>query len=116
MDHVRSYDYRVPGVFGVDGPSMELERIEGPSLLDLAARRPHRIGSFAALLADLHHRLHQIPAPSGLASPFGRGGCVLHLDLQPANVIMTRRGPVVLDCDGQRLDLPRPTTPTPGSS
>jgi len=97
MEHVRRHGYPAPEVFGVDGPSMELERIEGPGLLDLAARRPHRIGSFARLLAELHHRLHRIPAPNGLASPFGSGGCVLHLDLQPGNVVMTRRGPVVLD-------------------
>jgi len=97
MDYVRRHGYPVPEVFGVDGPSMELERIEGPALLDLVAHRPHRIGAFAGLLADLHHQLRQIPAPSSLASPFGRGGCVLHLDLQPANVVMARRGAVVLD-------------------
>jgi aminoglycoside phosphotransferase (APT) family kinase protein len=49
------------------------------------------------VLADLHHRLHEIPAPAALASPFARGDRVLHLDLQPANVILTTRGPVVLD-------------------
>jgi Phosphotransferase enzyme family len=97
MDHVRRHGYPAPEVYGVDGPSMELERIKGPDLLDLAAHRPHRIGSFAGLLADLHHRLHQIPAPTDLALPFGRGDCVLHLDLQPANVVMTEWGPVVLD-------------------
>jgi len=97
MEHVRCHGYPAPEVFSVDGPSMELERIEGPGLLDLAAHQPHRIGSFARLLAELHHRLHRIPAPNGLTSPFGRGGCVLHLDLQPGNVVMTRRGPVVLD-------------------
>jgi Ser/Thr protein kinase RdoA (MazF antagonist) len=97
MEHVRRHGYPAPEVFGVDGPSMELERVDGPGLLELVARRPHRIGSFAGLLADLHHRLHQIPAPTDSALPFGRGGCVLHLDLQPGNVVMTDRGPVVLD-------------------
>lgn len=97
IDHVRRHGYPAPEVFSVAGPEMEMERVEGPGLLEMAARRPHRMGYFASLLADLHHRLHDISAPAGLGTPFGRGDRVLHLDLQPANVVITPRGPVVLD-------------------
>ncbi len=97
MDHVRRYGYPTPEVFEVDGTDMEMERIEGPSLLEVLSRRPHRIGYFAEVLADLHHRLHDIPAPAGLPTPIGRGDRILHLDLQPANVVITSSGPVVLD-------------------
>lgn len=37
------------------------------------------------------HRLHTVPAPSG------KDTCVVHLDLHPDNVMMTSRGPVVID-------------------
>lgn len=99
MDHVRRYGYPAPEVFRVDGADMEMERVEGPGLLELIAWRPQRIGYFAGMLAELHHRLHDIPAPQGLSTPVGSGDRVLHLDLQPGNVAMTRRGPVVLDWD-----------------
>ena len=81
--------------------------------LDLAVRRPHKLGYFARLLAELHHRLHEIPAPENLGQTLRRGDRVLHLDLQPANVVMTRRGPVVLDLGWSAV--PRWTTPTPRS-
>ena len=97
IDHVRRHGYPAPEVFKVEGTDMEMERIEGPGLLELVARRPQRIGYFAGVLAGLHHRLHEIPAPPGLSRPFGRGDRVLHLDLQPANVVITSYGPVVLD-------------------
>jgi hypothetical protein len=34
-------------------------------------------------LADLHHRLHALPAPPGLDQPFGPGSALLHADLHP---------------------------------
>lgn len=106
MDHVRSHGYPAPEVFRVEGPDMELERIKGPGLLDLAARKPHRLAYFARLLAELHERLHEIAAPKDLATPFDRGDRILHLDLQPANVVFTRHGPVVLDWGWAAAGLP----------
>jgi hypothetical protein len=38
MEHVRAHGYPAPAVLHVDGPDMELERIEGPGLLDALAR------------------------------------------------------------------------------
>ena len=97
MWHIRTFGFPAPEVHRVEGSEMELERIDGPMLLDVLARRPDRIASYTQLLADLHHRLHAIPAPDGLPTPFGRGANVLHLDLQPANIVMSASGPVVLD-------------------
>jgi Ser/Thr protein kinase RdoA (MazF antagonist) len=47
----------------------------------------------AAHLAGLLRRLHALPPWPG--SP--AGSAVLHLDLHPENVLMTARGPVVVD-------------------
>jgi aminoglycoside phosphotransferase (APT) family kinase protein len=44
------------------------------------------------LHADLHRRLHAIPAPSG-----ADGQVVVHGDLHPENVMLTAGGPVVID-------------------
>jgi thiamine kinase-like enzyme len=50
------------------------------------------------MLADLHQRLHTIRAPVTLEQPFGGGVQLLHLDLQPENVVLSQHwGPVVLD-------------------
>jgi aminoglycoside phosphotransferase (APT) family kinase protein len=51
----------------------------------------------ARLLAHLHARLHQIAAPAGLRHPAGPGDRVVHLDLHPANVMLTPGGPAVID-------------------
>jgi Ser/Thr protein kinase RdoA (MazF antagonist) len=50
----------------------------------------------ARLLADLHRRLHLIPAPEWLPA-IGPGGAVLHLDLHPENVLLHGRGALVID-------------------
>ena len=50
----------------------------------------------AQQLADLHDRLHVIPAPDWLPA-IDDGDRLVHLDLHPMNVIMTASGPVVID-------------------
>ena len=50
------------------------------------------------MLADLHSELHELTAPDWLPdAPVGRGVGLLHLDLHPLNVMMSPRGPVVID-------------------
>jgi aminoglycoside phosphotransferase (APT) family kinase protein len=44
------------------------------------------------VLADLHTRLHAVASRSA-----DSGERVLHLDLHPANVLLTARGPVLID-------------------
>lgn len=90
--------FPVPHVVDAGGRDMVMERVEGPTALTEMARRPWTIRAHAATLARLHEQLHHIDAPAGLEHPFGSGTRLLHLDLQPENVIVhPELGPVVLD-------------------
>jgi hypothetical protein len=65
-------------------------------LADLA-RRPWRVGRYGRTLAELHRRLHGIPAPERLPARLGRGDRLAHFDFHPENVLLSPRGPVVID-------------------
>lgn len=101
------------------------ERIEGPSLLSQLASRPWKVMQIARLLASLHAQVHGIAAPPGLEtqhewatggipetdklSPALRdrvlelldsmpaGDRLCHGDFHPGNIIVTERGPVIID-------------------
>jgi hypothetical protein len=103
MDYARGRGYSVPAVEQVsdDGMEMVLERIDGPSMVQAIERRPWTIRRHGAILADLHRRLHEIPAPDFVPSfPAGAGNRLLHMDLHPLNVILGPTGPVVIDWTG----------------
>ncbi|MBM2617763.1 phosphotransferase [Actinoplanes sp. LDG1-06] len=91
MRHVSGLGYPVPRVFAADGADLVLERLDGPTMATdlLAGNMTLRDG--AGVLADLLRRLHELPPLAG------GGGTVVHLDLHPENVVMTGRGPVVID-------------------
>ncbi len=90
--------FPVPAVVHSKGREIVMARVEGPTMLADLARRPWLLRRHAALLAGLHRQLHAIEAPPGLEQPVGPGSRLLHLDLQPENVLITAdRGPVVLD-------------------
>ncbi len=75
-----------------------MDRLTGPTMLASALSHPHRIGAYGHLLAQLHIQLHQIEAPDWLTTEAAaRGNFVLHRDLHPLNVLMTKDGPVVID-------------------
>lgn len=100
MDYARGFGYPVPAVDEIsdDGTSMVLERIEGPTMVGLLRSRPWSIRRLGAMLAELHFRLHDIPAPEFLrTSPVGEGDRLIHLDLHPLNVLIGPNGPVVID-------------------
>lgn len=97
MEHARKVGYPVPEVYDASGPDLILRRVNGRTMADDLKRRPWRMGSHAKLLADLHRRLHAIEAPAGLRAPLGDGTALLHLDLHPQNVLMSRDGPWVID-------------------
>jgi Phosphotransferase enzyme family len=97
MLHARSHGYPVPEARALNDTDIVMDRLSGPTMLDDLGRRPWRIDSHAALLAELHRRLHEIPAPSWLPAPLGEGRALLHLDLHPDNVMLTPHGPVVID-------------------
>ena len=81
------------------GTEIVMERIDGPMMMRRdAAPAVDACGRYARMLADLHDRLHVIPAPDWLRAGPDDGDRLVHLDLHPLNVIMhPRRGPVVID-------------------
>ncbi|MFF9571079.1 phosphotransferase [Streptomyces sp. NPDC014685] len=99
MEHLAARGYPVPQVYGFTDTDLVLERLTGPTMLDELARRPWRVGSLGRALGRLHDRLHALPAPQWLPRRFATADDdrVLHLDLHPGNVLLTRRGPVVID-------------------
>lgn len=102
MQHVLACGFPAPAVHEVraGGREIVMDRIEGPTMMQLLERRPWTLRRQAATLATLHRRLHEIPAPPWLA-PFPGGASggarVLHLDLHPLNVVCSPAGPVLLD-------------------
>lgn len=99
MDYAAEHRYPVPRVHEVraGGTEIVMERLDGPMMMDAMTRRPHTLLSNSRLLADLHDRLHEIPAPDWLPRVEPTGDRLLHLDLHPMNVMLTSRGPVVID-------------------
>jgi hypothetical protein len=100
MEFVRTHGYPVPEVVEVsdDGCDLVMERISGRTMVDECEARPWRIGRIGSELAELHERLHDLPAPEWLnPAPCGDGDRLLHLDLHPLNVLVAPKGPVVID-------------------
>ncbi len=99
MGYVAQHGYPVPRVeeISADGSELVMERIDGATMLEALSRRPWTLRRHAAVLAALHNRLHEIPGPQWL-DPFLSGGdCLVHLDLHPLNVILSSKGPVLID-------------------
>lgn len=92
MRWVAKYDYPVPAVRQVDGPDMVIERLTGPTVAEAGIAGDLSPAELGLMHAELHRRLHAIPAPSGTP-----GQVVVHGDLHPENVILTASGPVVID-------------------
>lgn len=97
MERARTNGYPVPRVHEVTATDLVMDRIDGPTMVEVMARRPWELRRHARALASLHHQLHDIPAPDGLHAPLGEGATIVHLDLHPLNVIMGADGPVVID-------------------
>lgn len=97
MQHVAAHGFPVPEVYSVSGSDIVMERVAGPTMLEDLIRRPWRAVHHARLLAHLHRRLAEVPAPEWLAAAPGEGDRVVHHDLHPLNVVLSDRGPVVID-------------------
>lgn len=97
MEHARAHGYPVPEVFEVRDDALVLELVDGPTMAADLGRRPWRLARHARTLAGLHDRLHEIPY---------QGGRLLHLDLHPENVLLSARGPVVIDWTNARSGDP----------
>jgi len=115
----------VDGVVQVDGRHGVLyERVDGPSLLGYTTSRPWTIIRSANLMAELHARMHACH-PSGLPAQHERlqqkiwdarplpdvlkqaalealaqlpdDAVLCHGDFHPDNIVLSARGPVILD-------------------
>jgi aminoglycoside phosphotransferase (APT) family kinase protein len=95
--YAREHGYPVPEIYDVlsGGTEIVMERIEGPMMADEIMHAPWTMARYCRELADLHDRLHVIPAPDWL--PDMGGDRLVHLDLHPLNVMMTKSGPIVID-------------------
>jgi Ser/Thr protein kinase RdoA (MazF antagonist) len=97
MQHLHRAGFPVPAVYDAEGSDLVLERLDGRDMLVDLGRRPWLARRHARTLAEMHNRLHQVQAPAGSPQPLGSGDKVLHLDLHPGNIMLTSRGPVVID-------------------
>jgi aminoglycoside phosphotransferase (APT) family kinase protein len=100
MQHVRAQGFPAPAVDQVsdDGLDIVMERIDGTDMVAAMSKRPWTIPRQGRVLAELHHRLHHLEAPDWLPdAPVGEGDRLLHLDLHPLNVMLSPKGPVVID-------------------
>jgi aminoglycoside phosphotransferase (APT) family kinase protein len=108
------------------------ERVDGPSMYEYTQARPWTLFAAMRQFAELHTELHRGLAPAGLPSLHDRiraridaadspetdkqaarallaslpdGTALCHGDFHPGNVVLTRRGPVVIDwSSGSRGD------------
>jgi len=100
MSYLSEHGYPVPAVEEVsdDGSDLVLQRVDGPPMVEVLGRKPWTVRRQGAVLAALHRQLHELPPPDFLpTSPMGGGDSIVHLDLHPLNVLISRDGPVVID-------------------
>ncbi|MEV6492649.1 phosphotransferase [Actinoplanes sp. NPDC051633] len=91
MRYVGGLGYPVPEVHRASGSDMEMERLDGPTMAQAMVSDGIGMRDAARMLADLLRRLHELPPLPGGSRR------ILHLDLHPENVMLTSRGPVVID-------------------
>jgi aminoglycoside phosphotransferase (APT) family kinase protein len=60
--HVTAHGFPAPLVFRAEGPDLEMERLQGPTLLQSLVADQTSLREAARILADLHTQLHTIPA------------------------------------------------------
>jgi serine/threonine protein kinase len=97
MRYVRSHGYPCPDVYDAGDGYLVMDRLDGVTMMASIGKPPFPLRRSGCLLADLHERLHRIPAPSGCPRGPLPGDRLVHRDLHPLNVMMTSAGPVVID-------------------
>jgi aminoglycoside phosphotransferase (APT) family kinase protein len=98
LAYAAEHGYPVPSVQALadEGRDLIMEKVEGPTMVQALERRPWTARAVGRQLGDLHNRLHDIPGPNWLPR-LPEGDALLHFDLHPQNVILSPRGPVVID-------------------
>ncbi len=94
--------YPVPHVHSVAGSDMVLDRVEGPTMLDVLGARPWRAVRYGRLLGDLQVRLRPIAPDDEVLRRHEPVEALVHSDLHPGNVLMSPTGPVVIDWESAR--------------
>ena len=97
MRYVRSHGYPCPEVHDAGDGYLVMDRLEGRTMMDAVGRPPFPLRRSGHVLAELHERLHRIPAPPGIRVAPLPGDRLVHRDLHPMNVMMTPDGPMVID-------------------
>ena len=97
MRYVRSQGYPCPDVYDAGDGYLVMDRLEGPTMLEVVGKPPFPLRRSGHLLAELHERLHRLAAPPGIRVAPLPGDRLVHRDLHPMNVMMTPDGPVVID-------------------
>lgn len=97
MAHAAGHGYPVPAVHAAQGSDMVLERLHGPTMAQAALAGRLSLPEGAAMLAALLRQLHELPPRRRQGDIMPGGETIVHLDLHPENVLLTDRGPVVID-------------------
>jgi Phosphotransferase enzyme family len=97
MQVARLGGFPVPRVVDARSEGLVLERIPGRTMGADLRLRPWRVRRHVDTLVSLHSRLHAIPF---------EGASMIHLDLHPENVLLSPRGPVVIDWTNARSGDP----------
>jgi aminoglycoside phosphotransferase (APT) family kinase protein len=93
MRYVAGCGFPVPRVYRAEGADLVMDRVDGPTMASALLAGMLGLPDAARQLADLHHRLHELPTRLS-TDPAVR---VLHMDLHPRNVLLGSAGPVVID-------------------
>src|SRR5829696_8955337 len=97
MRYARSHGYPCPDVYDAGDGYLVMDRLDGLTMMETVGKPLFPLRRSGHLLADLHERLHRIPAPPGIRVAPVPGDRLVHRDLHPLNVMMTSDGPVVID-------------------
>jgi serine/threonine protein kinase len=97
MRYVRSHGYPCPEVYDAGDGYLIMDRLEGPTMMEVVGKPPFPLRRSGRLLAELHRRLHSIPVPPGIRVAPLPGDRLVHRDLHPLNVMITPDGPMVID-------------------
>ncbi|MEU2669912.1 phosphotransferase [Streptomyces sp. NPDC007164] len=106
MSYLGAHGFPVPRLGPRDSETppcdLVLQRLTGPTMLESLLAGEVSAADAAAVLAGLLAELHTVPARLS-PDPEDR---ILHLDLHPDNVMLTDRGPVVIDWSSTREGVP----------